>query len=84
LRELCRSAGIDPLVYALTGGEDYELLFTLSPPEFSRLRERWADEFDEPLSQIGEITGASQEVHIVSPDGIEQPVNVRSFDHFAQ
>lgn len=46
---------IDPITCALSGGEDYELLFTLSPGEESKLN---TEEID--IAVIGKITAAAQ------------------------
>jgi thiamine-monophosphate kinase len=81
LRDLCRNAGRDPLEYALSGGEDYELLFTLKPGEFTRMEQRWKEKFDIPLSSIGEVDTSIEGIRIVSPKG-EEPLKVHSFDHF--
>jgi thiamine-monophosphate kinase len=81
LQEFCDSAGRDPLKYALEGGEDYELLFTLAPKEFERLANEWSEQFDLPLARIGEISDAFEGIHIVQ-DGGERPLDARSFDHF--
>ena len=82
LAGFCRGAGIDPLKYALSGGEDYELLFTLSPPELERLMKNWPEEFETPLFQIGEIDKTVKGIHLVSKDGDERPLDARSFEHF--
>jgi thiamine-monophosphate kinase len=82
LNDVSRDAGLDPLEYALSGGEDYELLFTLAPDEFDRLQDRWPDEFDIPLTHIGEIDGSIQGIHVISLDGKERPLDIHSFDHF--
>jgi thiamine-monophosphate kinase len=36
-KQLCQEFGIDPTVAALNGGEDYELLFTVSQEDFSKI-----------------------------------------------
>lgn len=82
LNDVCRDAGLDPPKYALSGGEDYELLFTLTPEEFVRLKDRWPDEFDIPLTHIGEIDASIEGIHVISPDGKERPLDVHSFEHF--
>jgi thiamine-monophosphate kinase len=84
LEGFCRARGIDPLKYALAGGEDYELLFTLSPRELERLISQWPEEFEVPLSHIGEMDGAVEGIHLVSRDGSERPLGVRSFEHFGK
>lgn len=81
LREFCRNAGRDPLKYALGGGEDYELLFTLAPHEFERLAKEWPNEFELPLSRIGEMDKAFKGIRIVE-NGRERPLDSHSFDHF--
>ncbi|RJP73828.1 MAG: thiamine-phosphate kinase [Candidatus Abyssobacteria bacterium SURF_17] len=82
LKEFCRAARLDPLAYAVTGGEDYELLFTLSPKELACLKSEWPEEFELPLTHIGEMDKAIKGINIVSPDGREQPLQVRSYEHF--
>jgi thiamine-monophosphate kinase len=47
--------GVDPVVSGLTGGEDYELLFTVSPRHRGRLRHVASHVGGVPLTRIGEI-----------------------------
>ena len=57
---------------ALTGGDDYELLFTASPerrPEIKRLGER----LDLPLTQIGRIESGSS---VTVRDASGQPLSM--------
>ena len=82
LAEFCRGARLEPLDYALTGGEDYELLFTLAPSELERLTLEWPEEFDIPLFHIGEIDKAVDGIVLLSEDGAEQPLDASSFEHF--
>ncbi len=83
LKEFCKGARLDPLKYALAGGEDYELLFTLAPKEFERLTERWPEDFEVPLFQIGEMDDTIKGIHIVE-GGRERPLDVHSFEHFGK
>jgi thiamine-monophosphate kinase len=43
----------DPLNAALNDGEDFELLFTLSPTQWSKLKQSWNDKL--PITPIGQI-----------------------------
>jgi len=52
--QMALSFGLDPMVCALNGGEDYELLFTMSPEEFKKLPPT-AD-----VRDIGEITSEEE------------------------
>ncbi|MBI4831472.1 MAG: thiamine-phosphate kinase, partial [Candidatus Lindowbacteria bacterium] len=82
LKEFCQSARIDPLRYALGGGEDYELLFTLDPRALDRLMRQWPDMFEIPLTHIGEMDERVEGIRIVAANGRERPLDARSFEHF--
>ena len=61
VREICGRRALDPLMLALHGGEDYELLFTVAPENVSRLPRR-VDGVS--VTRIGEIKDASEGVQI--------------------
>ncbi|MDQ2745929.1 MAG: thiamine-phosphate kinase [Acidobacteriota bacterium] len=69
---------ISDLEFALDGGEDFELLFTVNPKKESRL-EKELKKF--PLSFIGEITANTEVIELISDDGaaILQPKGFRHF-----
>lgn len=68
--------------YALYGGEDYELLFTLPPGNADDLLPRFAKTFDLPCTRIGEIRKASFGVKLEMPSGEELAIEDKGFDHF--
>jgi thiamine-monophosphate kinase len=72
--------GCDPVALALTGGEDYQLLFT-SPPELAAsLFAAFARAgLPSPLP-LGEVV-AGQGVLLCGPKG-EEDISGRGFDHF--
>jgi len=72
--------GINPdsLHLALHGGEDYELLFTVSAHKVRQLSR--APEFRE-LTAIGEITG-DKRIALVRPDGKAKPLASQGWDPF--
>jgi len=70
--------GKSPTQYALSGGEDYELLFTAPP----RYREKLKT-LGVPLSEIGEIT-RSKKLLLVDRSGIKRPLVPNGYDHFAR
>lgn len=60
---------------AISDGEDYELLFTISPALQSRLESAWRRKFSRlPLTRIGEL---------IQPSPVRKQNTVRGFDHFA-
>jgi thiamine-monophosphate kinase len=59
--EICGRRALDPLMLALHGGEDFELLFTVKPANAAKLPKR-VDGI--PITRIGEITEPSHGVQI--------------------
>lgn len=81
-RRVAQALGRDPWRLATTGGEDYELLFTVAPTEADALAARITRETGTPVSLVGEIRPASEGLEFVDDAG--RPVAVGSgFDHFA-
>ena len=81
-RELRRRAGTTEraVSWALTGGEDYELILAV-PPRAAAAFERQCARLGEKVSEVGVVTAATQ-LRFVSPRGA--PVLApRGFDHFA-
>lgn len=86
----------DPVSLALTGGEDYELLFTMSSDAFNMLNASFMDRFGHKIYRIGTITGNIAYVdHSVKGKSIIHDPSVRwlkgghpsvfsenGFDHF--
>jgi len=71
---------IDPLGLALHGGEEYELVFTVSQEECDRILELSKD-FDEPVTMIGEIVerpglylSRDGELEVITPSGYEHRI----------
>lgn len=69
---LCNALGLDPYEFALSGGEDYEMLFTTSKPLPSGLPFK--------VTCIGEITAS--DVIIVS-EGKPSRLMLKGYEHFA-
>lgn len=68
----------DPLGAALNDGEDFELLFTLSPRQCKRLLTAWDGSV--PITQIGEITDTLN-VRIKGTDGRVRNLPQGGYDH---
>jgi thiamine-monophosphate kinase len=69
---------LDPLQLALHGGEDYELLFTVSPRQAKKISRA---PNAAALTAIGEIT-RSRQLILVAPDGREKPLKSEGWDPF--
>lgn len=64
---------LDPLVPALNGGEDYEILFTIPLRDYERIRSV------SQLRIIGHITDKENGSYIVTPDGKEVELKARGW-----
>jgi thiamine-monophosphate kinase len=73
-------AQADPLGAALNEGEDFELLFTLSPGQWDRLHQRWDSPV--PVTAIGRITTPGR-MEIRKPDGQIVDLPPGGYDHLA-
>ena len=67
---------VDPLKWALSGGEDYELLFTITPKNAKKLKHTGI-----VCHQIGKITSADQGTSIILSNGERRPLP-SGYNHF--
>jgi thiamine-monophosphate kinase len=70
----------DALGLALHGGEDYQLLFTVTAAKASKIPRHLGKI---PLNCIGEIR-ASRGIKMVAPDGRTLPLEIQGYDHFSR
>ncbi len=81
-REVAQKLGRSPLDYALGGGEDFELLFTLCPGDVERVRSHLLNNTGTPVRVIGEIVEPAKGVIIVGEDGRERKMPALGYRHF--
>jgi thiamine-monophosphate kinase len=67
---------IDPTALALSGGEDYELLFTIPQSDYDKLV------LNEQISVIGYITEQEKGVNIITKGGNLHPVTAQGWNAF--
>jgi thiamine-monophosphate kinase len=79
-RAYARTISVSPIQLALTGGEDYELLFTASPRNCDTI-ERQARTRGYRMTRIGTIRPQRFGIRITS-DGRTRPMPVTSYEHF--
>jgi thiamine-monophosphate kinase len=80
-REYASAVKRDPCTLALTGGEDYELLFTVPARHRDRF-ERASAQHRVQATRIGTVTAARDGLRMVWPDGRQRPLPVSSYEHF--
>lgn len=69
---------IDPTACALSGGEDYELLFTISQNEYDKLVQ------NENISVVGYMTEAEQGSTIITKGGTKHAITAQGWKHLEQ
>lgn len=74
--ETAREFGLDPTVCALSGGEDYELLFTIKQEDYEKIKHN-AD-----VSIIGHITEAAAGCNLVSKSGNVHELKAQGWNAF--
>ena len=73
--------GERPADYALCGGDDYELLFTLPAGRDAELRRTWAGA-DVGFKAIGRLVAEDDGILLILPDGARVGMPVGGHDHF--
>lgn len=74
--ETARDFGLDPTVCALSGGEDYELLFTIKQSDYDKLK----GSLD--ISVIGHITAENEGCELISKSGVVHPLKAQGWNAF--
>lgn len=67
---------LDPTACALSGGEDYELVFTLAQNDFEKIV------LNEQISVIGYITNIEEGVHIITKGGNTHKLTAQGWNAF--
>ena len=67
---------IDPTACALSGGEDYELLFTIKQEDYEKLR------LHPHISVIGHMTAAEEGAKIITKGGNTYPISAQGWNAF--
>lgn len=68
---------ISPATCALNGGEDYELLFTVSQDDFDKIKG------NPHMTVIGHMTDASSGKYLIDKQGAAFPLKAQGWNHFS-
>jgi thiamine-monophosphate kinase len=74
-KKMAEEMNINPLVAALNGGEDYELLFTLSLADYDKIKN------DPDFTIIGHMTEAAEGVNLITTGGSAIPLKAQGWVH---
>ena len=75
MKDFAYKLELDPTACALSGGEDYELLFTISQADYEKINE------NNGLSVIGFITEASEGKNIITRGGNKHELVAQGWNH---
>jgi thiamine-monophosphate kinase len=81
VRHVARALQMAPLTLALHGGEDFELCLTVPAGALASLQNVFVAQFQCPLVRVGTILPGSG-VTLRLPDGTQQSLSARGYDHF--
>jgi thiamine-monophosphate kinase len=66
---------LDPTACALSGGEDYELLFTISQENYEKIK------VNPSISVIGYITSTEEGKHLITRGGNKHELIAQGWNH---
>jgi len=71
---MAREFNLDPTVCALSGGEDYELLFTIDQSDFPKIKA------NPDISVIGHMTSKKDGTNLITKGGTSHPLTAQGWD----
>ncbi|MDB4292899.1 thiamine-phosphate kinase [Maribacter sp.] len=74
----CEEFSMDSTLVALSGGEDYELLFTIDQKDFDKIKG------NPNLTVIGHMTDASQGAHLITRGDTKIPLTAQGWNSFTE
>jgi thiamine-monophosphate kinase len=77
-KEFAYKLQLDPTACALSGGEDYELLFTIAQADYEKIK------LNPSISVIGYITDASEGQHLVTRAGNKHALIAQGWNHLTK
>ncbi len=74
--DTAREFGLDPTVCALSGGEDYELLFTVPMDDYDKIKNL------PDFTIIGHITPKTSGINLIAKAGTSHPIKAQGWNSF--
>lgn len=73
---VAREMDLDPTLTALSGGEDYELLFTIPQADYEKIQN------NPDITVIGYVADKSEGIHMISKGGNKHPLKAQGWKAF--
>lgn len=74
-KKMAEELNINPLVAALNGGEDYELLFTVSLDDYEKIKN------DPDITILGHITNPEEGINLITTSGSAIEIKAQGWNH---
>ncbi len=84
MRAFSGAKGRDPYEIILGESDDYELIITCAPGNRDKVCSAITEISDVPVTEIGRITGKTDGIKIVFPDGSKHETTAIGWDHFRE
>ena len=78
LINVCEEFNLDSTTIAINGGEDYELLFTVSMNDFEKIKG------NPHLSIIGHMTAENEGIHLITRENTKLPLKARGWNALSE
>jgi thiamine-monophosphate kinase len=82
LQAYATASGVSARDLVLSGGEDYELLFTVAPDKTGAIDSLASDPDLPPLTRIGRVEEGPPGIHLEDAEGVVSALEPQGFDHF--
>ena len=76
LKAACDEFKLHPTTVAMSGGEDYELLFTINQKDYDKIKN------SNDLTVIGHITSKTKEANLITKAEQEVPITAQGWKSF--
>jgi thiamine-monophosphate kinase len=84
LIQYCEARSLNPLEFALGGGEDYELLFTVPLTKISEVVQKLSAATGVACKAIGRMVPKAKGITFITREGERVPLEAKGFDHFSK
>jgi len=82
LREAVTILKKEPHEFFLGDSDDYQLIITCGAKEVESIRSAMALTYDGPVTEVGQVTAPDKGIRLLLPDGSEQTLSAKGWDHF--
>jgi thiamine-monophosphate kinase len=82
LREAAELLEQEPKEFFLRDSDDYQLIITCATADVHLIRSAVALTYSGPVTSVGQVTAPNQGIRLLLPDGSEQALSAKGWDHF--